>query len=165
MASRRRRAASVDVAGPEDLAAVRAKAISLLARRDFASTELRDRLERHGASAEVAAAAVTELAAKRILDDARYAERYVSYHSRQGQGPIRISGKLQALGLASDVIEAALAAGPDWRALAREMRIRKFGSAIPADWKDRARQARFLQYRGFSSDHIGSALGAEIDPD
>jgi regulatory protein len=66
--------------------------------------------------------------------------------------------------VAADVIEAALA-GPDWRALAREVRVRKFGTTEPPGWRERARQARFLQYRGFSSDHIGSALGADFDPD
>jgi SOS response regulatory protein OraA/RecX len=36
---------------------------------------------------------------------------------------------------------------------------------IPESWSDKARQARFLQYRGFSSDHIRFALGSDFDPD
>jgi len=40
------------------------------------------------------------------------------------------------------------------------VRARRFGAEVPADWREKARQARFLQYRGFSADHIRSALGA-----
>ena len=48
--------------------------------------------------------------------------------------------------------------GPDFVSLARAARTRKFGSEIPKDRKERARQARFLQYRGFSTDHIRAVL-------
>ena len=67
---------------------------------------------------------------------------------------------LKALGLPSDLIEDALAAGPDFPALAAAARSRKFGSQVPKDFREKARQARFLQYRGFSKDHIASALGS-----
>ena len=42
--------------------------------------------------------------------------------------------------------------------LARAARARKFGPELPKDWKERSRQARFLQYRGFSTDHIRAVL-------
>jgi len=45
------------------------------------------------------------------------------------------------------------------------VRIRKFGLSPPESWEERGRQARFLQYRGFSSDDIGAAFGGELDPD
>ena len=110
-------------------------------------------------------ATLAELVEERALDDARYAGNYVSYSAARGQGPLRIAAELRALELPSDLIEAALAAGPDWRALAAEVRNRKFGPEPPADWPEKARQARFLQYRGFSSDHIRLALGADFDLD
>jgi regulatory protein len=69
------------------------------------------------------------------------------------------------LGLPPELIEAALAAGPDWRALASAARARRFGRPAPADDRDKARQARFLQYRGFSADHIRAATGADSDTD
>ncbi len=55
----------------------------------------------------------------------------------------------------------ALQTGPDFHALARQVRSRKFGAEPPAAWKERARQARFLQYRGFAGDHIKAAMGAD----
>jgi SOS response regulatory protein OraA/RecX len=38
---------------------------------------------------------------------------------------------------------------------------RRFGAAPPRSWPDKARRMRFLQYRGFATDDIRSALGAE----
>jgi regulatory protein len=137
----------------------------LLARRDFAIGELHSRLVRRGFTAETATAAIQELVEERMLDDVRYAGNYVSYHSGRGEGPLRIANDLREFGLPDSLIEAALAEGPDWRVLARDVRLRKFGAELPASWPEKARQARFLQYRGFSSDHIRSALGADFDPD
>jgi regulatory protein len=150
---------------PSSTAAAREAAVSLLAGRDFASGELQARLVRQGFDAAAAAGAVGELVEERLLDDVRYAGNYVSYHAERGQGPVRIADDLRGFGLPGDLVNAALAAGPDWRALARDVRVRKFGSEEPSSWAEKARQARFLQYRGFSSDHIRLALGADFDPD
>jgi regulatory protein len=137
----------------------------LLARRDHASGELRERLERKGFNGEVVEATLGELMDERAIDDARYAGNYVSYSAARGQGPLRIAAELKALEVPSDLIDAALSGGPDWKALALEVRNRKFGPQPPADWPQKARQARFLQYRGFSSDHIRLALGTDLDLD
>ncbi|MGH8149776.1 MAG: regulatory protein RecX [Steroidobacteraceae bacterium] len=106
--------------------------------------------------------ALAELTAEHALDDARYAGNYVAYHAARGQGPVRIAADLKALGLPGELIDSALEAGPDWRALARQARVRKFGPDAPGNWAEKGRQARFLQYRGFSSDHIRSALGPDF---
>jgi regulatory protein len=166
-ALRRRRAGdpSKAEAKARDPDAARLSAMALLARRDFASGELRQKLDSQGYDAAVIAAVVAELMAERSVDDARYAENYVMYHSERGHGPLRITADLRALGVAEGLIEAALASVPDWRALAREVRIRKFGAESPDEWSELMRQARFLQYRGFSSDHIRAATGAEVDAD
>ena len=158
--TKRRKATS-----PSDPAHARQVAIALLARRDYASGELRARLERKGFSAEIVEITIAELAEERALDDARYATNYVTYSAARGQGPLRIAAELKALELPADLVQAALANGPDWRVLAGDVRNRKFGPDPPADWPQKVRQARFLQYRGFSSDHIRLALGADFDLD
>ncbi|HTW39183.1 MAG TPA: regulatory protein RecX [Steroidobacteraceae bacterium] len=144
---------------------VRAAALALLARRDFATAELREKLEQRGFERSEVAAAIAELLAEHSLDDARFAQAFVMYHAQRGQGPVRIAADLKARGLTGALIEAALADGPDWNALAREVRRRRFGPQDPAASVQKRRQARFLQYRGFSSDHIRRALGPEFDPD
>jgi regulatory protein len=148
-----------------DVGAAHAAAIALLARRDFASGELREKLESQGYDRATVAQAAAELIEAGSLNDARYAEHFVAYHAGRGQGPVRIAADLKALGLPPEIIEAALESGPAWAARARDVRVRKFGAEAPDTWAEKGRQARFLQYRGFSSDHIRAALGADFDPD
>jgi len=148
-----------------DAQAIRAAALTLLARRDFLTGELGAKLGASGCDREVVAAVIAELVQERLLDDARYAERYVASRAERGQGPVRIAAELGSLGAPRELIDAALESGPDWRAVAGTVRRRKFGAAPPGSWAERARQARFLQYRGFSSDHIRSATGADLEPD
>jgi regulatory protein len=160
---RRFRAGSAGATDPPDPEGARLAAVALLARRDFATGELAARLQEDGYPAETVAAVIADLTAGRILDDARFASQYVAYHAQRGQGPRRIAMDLSARGVAPLHVEAAMAAGMDWAALAREVRIRRFGSSLPQTWPEKAKQGRFLQYRGFSSDHIRSALGPDFE--
>jgi regulatory protein len=148
-----------------DPAAIRAAALSLLARRDWLTGELSTRLQSSGCDPQVTAAVIAELLGERLLDDVRYVERYVASRAERGQGPVRIAADLASLGAPRELIEAAVESGPDWRAVAGAVRRRKFGAAPPDSWAEKARQARFLQYRGFSSDHIRAATGADLEPD
>jgi regulatory protein len=143
----------------------RLAAVALLARRDFAAGELAARLQQGGYPNDAVAAVIDDLTAGRILDDSRFATQYVAYHADRGQGPRRIALELAKRGVGAPDIEAALAAGPDWSARAREVRIRRFGLTLPESWAEKAKQGRFLQYRGFSSDHIRSALGPDFESD
>lgn len=143
----------------------RAAALRHLARRDFASVELLHRLRAQGYGEEAAAEVVAELTGEGLLNDGRFAASYVTSHAGRGQGPVRIASMLRGLGLSEEMIAAALASGPDWQALAVRVRRGKFGVQPPASWPEKARQARFLQYRGFSSDDIRAATDADVDQD
>ena len=159
----RRLPGTADATAPGDTLAARLAATTLLARRDLTARELSERLIQRGFEEAAAAGVVAELIGAGVLDDGRYAQNYVAYHVGRGQGPLRIAAELRRSGLTADLIEAALATGPDWSALARRVCRAKFGVQPPDTWAQRARQARFLQYRGFSSDHIRAATGAELD--
>jgi regulatory protein len=147
-----------------DPGAARAAAVTLLARRDYATAELRAKLESSGYAPDAVAQALSELGHERLIDDARFIENYIAQHAERGEGPVRIAADLEALRLDGALTDAALA-GQDWPTRARAVRERKFGPALPQGGAQKARQARFLQYRGFSSDHIRSALGPDFDPD
>ena len=72
---------------------------------------------------------------------------------------MRIRADLVQRGIRDGIIEGALdEAACDWYELAREERAKKFGEGVPGDFKEKARQMRFLQYRGFEQDHIQSAF-------
>ena len=77
---------------------------------------------------------------------------------------MRIRMQLRERGVEATAIDEALdTAAADWIESARDARRRRFGAEPPADWRERAKQARFLQYRGFSSDQIRAALGPGDD--
>ncbi|HXS30324.1 MAG TPA: regulatory protein RecX [Steroidobacteraceae bacterium] len=142
-----------------DPQAVRSRAIALLGRREYSRGELATTLQRKGFESQAVAEALSELAGEGLLNDERYAEALIRQLASRGQGPARIRQALQAAGLPSEQVAGALESGPDWRVLAAETRQRKFGAGIPRSWPERAKQMRFLQYRGFSSDQITGALG------
>jgi regulatory protein len=140
-----------------------AAAVVLLSRRDFCSAELAARLEVDGFTGEAVQAALADLCERRYVDDERYARSFVAARAERGQGPQRIRRDLIELGLDAALADAALQGHAEvqgaWASLAREVRIRRFGVTAPNGWHERARQARFLQYRGFSNDDIRAAVG------
>jgi regulatory protein len=148
-----------------DAAAAERVAVGLLARRDYAGGELAGKLSERGFTALVVQILIEELRARGLLNDERYAGHFVQYHLARGQGPMRIRRELGQSGVEATLIDAALAAVSDWAEIARRVRRRRFGVKPPASWPEKGRQARFLQYRGFSNDHIRSALGPDFDPD
>jgi regulatory protein len=141
----------------------RKKAMDYLARREHSRAELRQKMVKAGFDPGVSDDAIAQLGADGLQDDRRYVEAFVQSRVNQGKGPIRIRAELGQRGIADSLLSDALAdAEVDWSALARTTRVRKFGAGTPADYKEKARQMRFLQYRGFESRQIQAALG-EID--
>jgi regulatory protein len=154
----KRRATSEQAGEP---AAALAAAVALLARREFCSIELGTKLLERGFEPETVRSALEELIERRYLDDERYTRQFVVNHAERGQGPLRIRRDLAGLGLPSALIDTQLGSHGEWAALARKVLTRRFGAKPPRGWPDKARRMRFLQYRGFSTDDIRSALGAD----
>lgn len=147
-----------------DPVAARKKAMDYLARREHSRGELLEKLERTGFGREVAAEVLERLAAEGLQDDARYVESFIRSRVAQGKGPARIRSELGRSGIEPAVVDEELAAcGADWKALAEEVRRRKFGPEPPQDFPEKARQMRFLQYRGFAMEQIDAAVGADGD--
>ena len=134
-------------------------ALDLLARREHARSELTRKLGQRGYTDDVADQVVAGLAERGLLSEQRFAESFVCARVRRGQGPLRLRAELAQRGVEDPIISAALSAPDlDWNSLADEVRRKKFGSAGPADLRERARQTRFLEYRGFTADHIRAAF-------
>ena len=166
MSSLRKRAPKrLPAAQLSDAAAAERVAVGLLARRDYGSGELAGKLGERGFALPVIEPLIEALRARHLLDDERYAEHFVQYRLGRGQGPMRIRRELSQAGVTETLIEAVLASVGDWADIARQVRRRRFGAKPPASWAEKGRQGRFLQYRGFSNDHIRSALGPDFDPD
>ena len=141
---------------------LRQKAIRLLARREHTGVELARKLAAHGTRDEIAAV-IADLQASQLQSDTRATESYVRSHANR-LGASRLRQNLKTRGVSSDLIDAQLAPDslPDELGRARAIWRRKFAGA-PADAREWARQARFLQARGFASDIIRRLLKEPVE--
>ena len=104
-------------------------------------------------------AVLAQLVDEGYLSDARFAEVFVRSRHDRGVGPLKIRAELRERGVVESLVEDAfreLAA--DWFDAARQQRDKRFGASPPQDFKERARQIRFLQRRGFSGEQVRAAL-------
>jgi regulatory protein len=137
-------------------------ALRLLARREHSSEELRRKLVSKGHSAAAVLEVVATLHDKQLVSDDRFLASFVRHHVSRGHGPVRIRAELRQLGIADAMIEDYFdKAGMDWNTLAAQVRSRKFATDPPRSLAERAKQARFLQYRGFTADQIRAAFAVD----
>ena len=150
---------SKEPAAPDDPEAARQKGIALLSRRDYGAAELRDRLLAVPFSPAAVESAISALLTARFLDDGRYAEHFVAYHAGRGQGPRRIRLEMRGKGLPEPLIAVAIdESAPAWAERAQALRRRRFGAEAPGTLEERARQSRFLLYRGFTPAQVRQAF-------
>lgn len=98
---------------------------------------------------------------ERLLSDSRFSEQFVYQRTRRGQGPLKILHELVQRGVDEDTARAHVdPSDPDWIDGARQARAKRFGPAPPGDIRERARQSRFLQQRGFAAEQVRRALTA-----
>jgi regulatory protein len=131
--------------------------MDLLARREHSRVELERKLGARGFGEPLLAEVLDELEQDGLLSLERFGQSFVAARYNKGQGPIRIRRELAERGVEADS-SWFHDEHFDWDALASETRRKRFGAARPADLKDKARQMRFLEYRGFSHDQIRHAL-------
>jgi regulatory protein len=132
---------------------LRARAMRFLARREHSRVELRRKLAPKAEEGEDLDALLDDLARRGWLSDARFAEQSVRARARRF-GPLRIAQQLRSRGVDDEAIAAAFrAAGADGASSLESVWASRF-KALPADERERGRQVRFLQGRGFALDDI-----------
>ena len=137
---------------------MRRRALGLLARREHSVAELRSKLA-SGEGEGAVAAVLDALALEGLLSDRRFAEVFIRSRRERGSGPLRIQADLRQRGISGELMDELLdIADADWRSVAKEARRKRFGTAQPSNFPERAQQARFLRARGFTEDQVRSAL-------
>jgi regulatory protein len=144
---------------------LRARALQCLARREYSRAELRAKLLPHAQSDEDFEQAhpagldalLDDLTARGWLSDERAASQWI--HAKRARlGTQRIAHELRQKGIAEELIGAVL---PELKAseleAAQQVWQRKFG-AMPKDAREKARQVRFMQSRGFDLNVIFQVL-------
>lgn len=138
---------------------VRLAAMNLLARREHSFKELQRKLLRRFEDADIVESQVRRLADENLQCDKRFAESFVRQGVLKGHGPVRVRQDLRQRGIAEAECESAIAVCEvDWTTLAEEVFAKKFGALVSGDLKEKARRARFMQYRGFYQDHYQHLL-------
>jgi regulatory protein len=136
---------------------LRERALSLLNRREHTRAELGRKLEPHAEPDDDLNALLDEFERRGWLSDERYAR--MRANARAGRyGNSRIAHELRERGVAEELINSTLGELEQGElARARAVWAGRF-SALPTDGKERSRQARFLQQRGFGWEAIRAVL-------
>lgn len=142
---------------------LRERALRLLAGREHSRLELKRKLAAFTENAEALEALLDELVGSRLLSDDRYAEARAHTLSRR-YGSLRLAHDLKQQGVGNAALERVVAeARRTDLERAREVWRKRFGEA-PRNARERAKQMRFLQGRGFAADVIrGVVLGEDAE--
>lgn len=138
---------------------IRLAAMNLLAMREHSVSELREKLS-HKFPLHPAINSVLEaLVEQDLVSDKRFTESFISMRFRQLKGPLLIALELKSKGVAPGLVESCMAnAGLDWNEAAQKLREKKFGALNPIDVRERAKQVRHMQSRGFTGEQIRHAF-------
>ncbi len=141
---------------------LRERALRHLARRDHSRAELARKLATHGEADEIDAL-IARMGELGLQSDSRYAEAFVrGKAARFGAG--RLRSELARRGIERDLIEQAIENECVESELERARQVlRSRFSSAPADPREWARQARFLQTRGFAPELIRKLLKEPFD--
>jgi regulatory protein len=140
-----------------DAMTIRQRALNYLARREYTRDELYRKLLPYTEESDSLEDLLADFKARGWLSEQRFVEQVV--HARSGRyGSRYIAHELREKGVAEELIAQAL---PQLKEndleTARTVWAKKFGKP-PEDAKDRAKQMRFLQSRGFGLDVIGKLM-------
>ena len=128
-------------------------AMKMLMRREHSKLELFQKLQVKGFDIDIINAAISKLVKQNYQSDERFAEDFILMRFNQGKGPVKIVSELKMRGINTFDLSAF-----DWFELAKEIRQKKFGNQLSLDYKEKAKQKRFLQSRGFNLDQINQAF-------
>ncbi|MFU8924839.1 regulatory protein RecX [Acinetobacter puyangensis] len=143
---------------------LRALGFALLAKKEYSRSDLKQKLLAYGADLDEVETLVEELAQQHYQSDERMAGMLLRSQIRQGRGPARIKQALKKHDIDPELAQQEYDE-VDWFQQALSLKIKKFGSEIAIDPKQKARQIRFLQYRGFAMDVIMKVVNYKGEED
>jgi len=130
-------------------------AVRLLSRREHSAFEIRDKLHKRDFDEAEIEQTIIELQQGGWLSDERFAEAYIRMRQMKGFGPIRISMELNERGVKESIVDDYLQADDEaWQQVLEQQYLKKYKNRSIADYNDKAKRIRFLQYRGFPLDAI-----------
>lgn len=136
-------------------------ALTLLTARDYSRHELSQKLLKRGFTQEDVQTALSDLESAGLLNDANYINNYIQQLYNKGYGPQRIALALKQKGLMQDIEQINAVTDNAWHENLKKTWQKRFKGVYPTTLKERAKQFRFLQYRGFTQDQINTFFKTE----
>lgn len=131
------------------------KAVVLLAKRDYSSVELSRTLKSLCQDDIILTSVMDKLTEFNYINDQRLLEKDIKTYLIKNFGKMRIQQDLRQRGFSlTDINQTIESFNVDWFELAKTLKERKFGTSQPSDAKEKNKQVRYLQYRGFPLDII-----------
>lgn len=125
----------------------------MLTRREHARLELKQKLQQKDFDEGEIAQVIDTLVEQGYQSDERFTEAFIRLRHQQGKGPLKIAAELKQRGIEHFDLSVF-----DFFELAGQVREKKFGSALPDNYNERAKQQRFLLSRGFSFEQINTVF-------
>jgi len=140
-------------------------AIRMLANREHSRFELKQKLLQRGYAADLVEQVLEKLIRQDLLSEQRFVENFVRNRVNKGYGPLRITAELQARGIDKTTIKRSInqTVLAEQQIKISQVRSKKFGSKLPTNAAEYAKQLRYLQYKGFSAEQIRLELRLSID--
>ncbi len=130
-------------------------AVAALSRREHSVLEMRCKLKQKSFQEDEIDVCLKKLIDNNLLSEERFTESYINMRKRRGYGPQRIAQELRERGLTEEQFSDYLDQhNPQWYALMCQQYCKKYGKQLADDYTEKAKRARHLQSRGFSSDWI-----------
>lgn len=143
---------------------IRLAAMNLLARREHAFHELLTKLTQKFSKSDhhprpMIEGELCRLKEEGLQSDERFVEAFINSKKNSGKGPLVIRQQLRQKGISDEMMALQLEAIDDeWFELAKELYRRKYHDKQIADHKEKAKRMRFMQSRGFLSEHYAHLL-------
>ena len=146
---------------------LRQRALEYLGKREYSYAELGQKLKAYleeDQDFEVITTILDDFKTRGWLSDARFTEQIV--HARQAKfGVAKIANELREKGVADDLVRDAIEKVKENELENAKDIWRKKFKASPASREEWAKQARFLQSRGFGFDTIKQVLNSKLEDD
>lgn len=152
------------MAKQQPLKSLRQRALEYLAKREYSYAELSKKLKLYAEETDDIPVLLDDFKARGWLSDVRFTEQIV--HARKAKfGSAKVAHELREKGVADELVADAVAKLKETELdNAREVWRKKF-RANPQSREEWARQARFLQSRGFGFDMIKNVLNSKFEDD
>lgn len=143
---------------------LRQRALEYLAKREYSYVELGQKLKAYAEEADDLPALLEDFKQRGWLSDARFTDQLV--HARKAKfGSARVANELREKGVDDTLIAEAVAGLQDNEVERASEVWRKKFKAAPTTREEWAKQARFLQSRGFTFDVIKHILNRHAEDD